>query len=146
MTLDQLTRAFGRFPQLVQLLQQRGLSRAIVDACLVPNRMTLSRWSRGLKAPSEAQLTALVEWAQNRGVDARRIYEGDAQWQAALGKGGDLASLRKSRGLKQSDLAAHFRVSRYTYLLAERDGGELARMARTYLEKLAPLDTSNKVE
>lgn len=146
MTLDQLTRALGRFPQLVQLLQQRGHSRAIVDACLVPNRMTLSRWSRGLKAPSEEQLTALVEWAQNRGVDARRIYEGDAEWQAALGKGGDLASLRKSRGLKQSDLAAHFRVSRYTYLLAERDGGELARMARDYLEKLASLDTSNNVE
>ena len=146
MTPDQFTRALGRFPQLIQLLQQRGHSRAIVDACLVPNRMTLSRWSRGLKAPSEAQLEALVEWAQSKGVDARKIYEGDAEWQTALAKSGDLASLRKSRGLKQSDLAAHFRVSRYTYLLAERDGGELARMARAYLEKLALLDISNKVE
>lgn len=146
MTPDQLTRALGRFPQLVQMLQQRGHSRAIVDAYLVPNRMTLSRWSRGLSAPSEAQLDALVEWAQSKGINARWIYESDADWQAGLARGGDLASLRKSRGLKQSDLAAHFRVSRYTYLLAERDGGELARMAHAYLEKLAPLDTSNKVE
>ncbi len=146
MTPDQLTLALGRFPQLVQLLQQRGLSRAIVDACLVPNRMTWSRWSRGLKAPSESQLAAVVEWAQGRGIDARRIYESDAEWQKALERSGDLASLRKSRGLRQSDVAAHFRVSRYTYLLAERDGGELARMARAYLEKIAPLDTSNKVE
>lgn len=146
MTPLQLSRARNRFPQFIQLLQKRGLTRYIVDN-LDTNRMAISRWSRGLQVPNDELLTEVVRVAHDRlGSEVLCIYEKPEQrWAGFLKQASadnSLKALRKSRGLSQAELATALGVSRYTYLLVEQaEGGALAERARAYLTSQAKPNT-----
>lgn len=138
----QLNRARKRFPALVQLLQHSGHARGLVAACVAANQMVVSRWARELRAPTDADIVAIVgyfEWyprLETSGLLSKYLSPNEKIWAEATSQPSNLADLRRSRGLRQVDVARVLKVSRYTYLLAEKNGGQLAERARVYLLKI----------
>lgn len=114
--------------------------------------MVVSRWARELRAPTDGEIVAIVGYFEMRvslktsELLAKFLSPNEKAWTEATSQPSNLADLRRSRGLRQVDVAHVLKVSRYTYLLAEKNGGQLAERARTYLLKIPvrPPDAQRK--